>query len=109
MKLHHLDLVIQSDILTQGQLHELMSDIEDSSGLASYSNGEVTFFTAHAKQGNWITKIKDIGFVETIYRRYPGIDGAINTPQKLCNIFYPGQYIVYDAKILKEIIRPQIK
>lgn len=109
MKLHHLDWILNTDILSQAQFHDAMANISDTPGITSYSNGEIVFFAPHAREGNWVTKIDDIGFVSCIYRRHPGIDGSINTPQKLCDTFYHGQYAVYDIDILKDILREIIE
>lgn len=94
----------QDDILTQAQLHEKMENITEHGGIQSYSDGSIVFFCPRLYPPSWIRQLPKLGFVDCIYRHHPGVDGSIDTAQKLVQTFYKGQYVIYDIGVLRNYL-----
>lgn len=90
----------QIDILSQAQLHKIWSDLDNSAGVNSYSNGSAVFFYQGNTYEEWMKQIESLGFVHTSYRTYPGFNKSINTFPDLLQVFYKEFYAIYDSSVL---------
>jgi hypothetical protein len=94
----------QTEILSQAQLHEKMDNITECAGIVSYSDDTIVFFAPHGESPSWMRHLNKLGFVEIIYRTHPGVNGSIDTAQKLVQKFYAGQYAIYDIGVLRNYL-----
>lgn len=94
----------QDDILSQAQLHEKMENITEHAGIQSYSDGTIVFFASPLNAPSWIRQLPKLGFVDCVYSRHPGVNGDIDTAQKLVQTFYKGQYVIYDIGVLRNYL-----
>lgn len=94
----------QTEILSQAQLHEKMDNITHCTGIVSYSDGTIVFFAPVGENPSWMHHLPQLGFVDTIYSSHPGVNGSIDTAQKLVQKFYAGQYVIYDIGVLRNYL-----